>query len=161
MREMLKLGGNVTFFIDGYYLAQVPVVNGKATWKEMIGSTPVLSRLFMFPTPLVGCRVGFRLRWNTPPARNPLPPPIPPRRFRVCPKPASSDPAPAFDTQPYTPKALSYTVDVKSISDSRLNTTITLSDSKVKPISMAATMTRLPNSTPPAFLRGNGCKLGS
>ena len=70
------------------------------------------------------------------------------------PEPASSDPAPAFDTQPYTPKALSYTVDVKSISDSRLNTTITLSDSKVKLISMAATMTRLPNSTPTCIFEG-------
>lgn len=33
-----KDSGHVVFYIDGYYLAQVPVNEGKATWSEMIGN---------------------------------------------------------------------------------------------------------------------------
>lgn len=33
-----KDSGHAVFYIDGYYLAEVPVKEGKATWPEMIGS---------------------------------------------------------------------------------------------------------------------------
>ncbi|OAG71304.1 substrate-binding protein [Corynebacterium ulcerans] len=33
-----KDSGHAVFYIDGYYLAEVPVKEGKATWSEMIGS---------------------------------------------------------------------------------------------------------------------------
>lgn len=127
-----KAGGNVTFFIDGYYLAQVPVVNGKATWKEMIGSTTSAFQAVYIPDAASGlprwvsASVEYTTGEESPASTDST------QAVSRLPEPASSDPAPAFDTQPYTPKALSYTVDVKSISDSRLNTTITLSDSKVK-----------------------------
>ncbi|WP_341828045.1 choice-of-anchor M domain-containing protein [Trueperella pyogenes] len=33
-----KATGNVAFYIDGYYMAEAPLTNGKASWTEMIGS---------------------------------------------------------------------------------------------------------------------------
>ncbi|WP_130864866.1 choice-of-anchor M domain-containing protein [Acidipropionibacterium timonense] len=104
--------GTVTFFIDGFHLAELPVVDGRATWSEMIGSgTSKFQAVFV---PASGSSAP---RW----ASSPLAYEFGPESASTTsatgeeslPTEHSQDPAPAFDLKEYSPaSAVKWTVDV-------------------------------------------------
>lgn len=68
--------GTVTFLIDGYYLAEVPLENGKATWTEMLGDETASLQAVYIPSsgptgkwaskPVAFTRAGSALAPNAP-----------------------------------------------------------------------------------------------
>ncbi|AOG27867.1 choice-of-anchor M domain-containing protein [Cutibacterium avidum] len=129
--------GTVTFFLDGFHLAEVPVHGGRATWSEMIGSgTSKFQAVFV---PAAGSTAP---RWassqlayqfgqksaSTTSATGP----------DALPTPHSQDPAPAFDLKEYMPtKAVKWSVDVTpgkpdEDSDKPFVTRIKLSDPRYR-----------------------------
>lgn len=83
--------GTAVFYIDGYYLAEVPVKNGTATWPEMIGSQRSNFQVVYIPA-------GKGARWVSEPLEyERTAEGLTTQQAGNFPEPASQDPAPAFD----------------------------------------------------------------
>lgn len=83
--------GTAVFYIDGYYLAEVPVKNGTATWAEMIGSQSSNFQVVYIPA-------GKGARWVSEPLEyERTADSLTTQQPGNFPEPTSQDPAPSFD----------------------------------------------------------------
>lgn len=109
--------GTVTFYVDGYYLAELPVTDGSATWSEMLGTGKTnLSAVFV-PDDGKGS-------WATAPVTYPIGTTVtatPETSYQnTMPVPASEDPVPAFNTAAHT--VTDPAVHVSVLPDEQANT---------------------------------------
>lgn len=122
--------GTVTFLIDGYFLAEVPVKDGRATWPEMLGNTTSSLQAVFIPADGTHARwVSPEVSYSTGDAAATV---SSPASAQGLPQPASHDPAPAFSTDAYTPTDLGFTLTLTPEDGGTFSTTIRFNDPKIR-----------------------------
>ena len=146
------VAGKVQFFLDGYFLAEVPVEKGKARWAEMIGSgASNFQAVFVPAAPGTGGTAGTPkadgaansapatqattgARWVSAPVSYTFgnAEAGTSESAAQLPEPHSQDPAPAMAGGEYTPSSFDYTVRTEKTATGNVTTSVAFADPKVR-----------------------------
>ncbi|MDK7197919.1 choice-of-anchor M domain-containing protein [Actinotignum sanguinis] len=142
--------GKVQFFLDGYFLAEVPVERGKARWAEMIGSGASNFQAVFVPTAGGGtpggdtgtasatraaaANIATGARWVSATVSYTFgaAEAATAESAAQLPEPHSQDPAPAFVSGEYTPSSYDYTVRTEKTATGNVTTSVAFADPKVR-----------------------------
>ncbi|MDY5152939.1 surface-anchored protein [Actinobaculum suis] len=124
--------GTVAFFLDGYFLTEVPVQNGVGTYNEMLGSTKSASTLQAVFVPADnshGRWVSTGIEYTPGEQLKSVN-----QMASAWPQKASRDKAPAFTTNTYKPSGkVDYTISTQISEDGdQFTTTVKLSDPNLR-----------------------------
>lgn len=119
-----KDSGHAIFYIDGYQLAEVPVQAGKAQWDEMIGGYSSDFQVVYVPdgTSQSGRWVSAPLQHHTGQAAQST------SEVGEFPTPNSADPAPEFETAPFSPRSHEVAVATSEVMGEDFEVTVTPAD---------------------------------
>lgn len=118
--------GTAVFYIDGYYLAEVPVIDGVAKWTEMIGSQTSNFQVVYVP------KSGNSPRWISVPIEYTTGQEVTStNQLGDFPQKASQDPAPEFSTPGFEDGAKGVTVTAKTQNSEFSNITVQPADDRM------------------------------
>ena len=118
--------GTAVFYIDGYYLAEVPVVDGSAEWIEMIGSQTSNFQVVYVP------KSGDSPRWvSAPVSYTTGQATTSTNQLGEFPQKNSQDPAPEFNNSGFSDGSKEVSVSAKTESNKFSNITVQPADDRM------------------------------
>ena len=117
--------GTAVFYIDGYFLAEVPVENGTAIWPEMIGQGTSSFQVVYVPATSGARWISAPLSYRFGQAETSV------TELGEFPQENPTDPAPAFDNGDINVTDARVTLSATPAEDGRLRVTVQPADDRI------------------------------